>query len=185
MQPTFDSSVYKNESGFPFLVHFEDELTKTGETNDGIPQYKSEEIVILIKGNYKQPVKIAEYKVRHAADWLKYVEPLYLQWKAAKEVQTDGMPLSHAPCMEKVNVLQFAAAGIHTVEQLIAAKDEVIQIVPDGFKLRDAIKRFVEASKGTQEISALLKDKERLEKRVKFLEEKLEQLQDNIKESKK
>lgn len=171
MMPQFDSS-----ESFPFFIKFDEDLIKTGTSPDGVPSYKTEEIVLLIKGNNKQPVRVSEYKVRHPVEWARYVEPIYIKWKASKDEMPQGMPLDVVPCLEKVNVLQLNSVEIYTAEQLLEAEDAKLEIVPNGLKLREDVKRFIEAGKRVADVTKLIKDNERLEQRVKFLEAKLEKV---------
>lgn len=167
----FDSSVYSG--GFPFFVKIEEELKQTGVTPKGIPQFETEEIIHLIQGATVHPVRVQEYRVRHPVEWSRYVEPIYLQWKATKDKAVDGAPLDRLPFIQKVQVLQLAAVQITSIEQLLAAEDALLELVQDGAKLKTEVKAFMEGGKQSKKLLEQRKKIEQLENKISYLETRL------------
>ena len=119
----------------------------------------------------------------------KYAES-YKRWKAGQEMPVEGTPIKSWPVISPAQVEVIIHAGIRTVEDLASLNDEGLRKVGMGaVELKQKAKTWIEVSqdkgKVTQEMAAVAKQNEQLQKTIDTLTAKVEKLQEEMKAAKK
>lgn len=137
---------------------------------DGCPRYREEERVrIIVAGDQfniaTHPVddKIKERFPEH-----------YSRWKATREERhIDGTPLRQWPLLSPVQIAEFEAANIFSVEMLAGLADTNVNKIHEGRQWREKAKAWLEQAKDSSTATRLAAENQRLGDKIAELEARL------------
>lgn len=182
MTEVFEGAIYENGQQFKddanLVVAFYTKPVRNNfkSTEEGRPIYEDREFIkIIIPGNRDitdTPVT-ESYKQRFAAK--------YAAYKANKETEIIGTPLSELTWMGASQVAEFNALNVRTVEQLVALPDVHAQKFMGFSQLKARCERFLKAAAGEAPDLKLERENEALKLKVKEQAEALTELQAAVK----
>lgn len=125
----------------------------------GHPVYDQRELVqYIMPGNPNAPVERVTNE--HVERWPKQ----YAAFKAGVEITTDGTPLEMWPVLNRAQVLNMKAMGLHSIEQCAAMSDLAVQKVGmGGHKIRELAKAYLDEADQMSSTTAALDRAERAE----------------------
>ena len=134
--------------------------------------------------------KVEVINGRLPQDHAEKYEESYRRWKLGQEMPVDGTPIKSWPVISPAQAEAVIKAGIRTVEDLSTLNDEGLRKVGMGaIDLKQKAKTWIDVSqdkgKVTQEMAAVIKQNDQLQKTVDTLMAKVEKLQEEMKAAKK
>jgi len=140
---------------------------------DGVPRYREEERVRLIVAGdmFNQPVHPVDSNIKERF-------PLaYEAWKAKRqEKHIDGTPLKQWPLLSPVQIAEFEASGIFSVESLRDIADTNVNRIADGRIWREKAKAWLEQAKDGAAATRLAAENERLREQLERLEKRIDEM---------
>ena len=140
---------------------------------DGVPRYREEERVRLIVAGdmFNQPVHPVDSSIKE-----RFPEQ-YSRWKTSRvEKHVDGTPLKHWPLLSPVQIAEFEAAGVFSVESLRDMADANINRVHEGRVWREKAKAWLEQAKDSAVATKLAAENERLREQLERLEKRIDEM---------
>lgn len=121
--------------------------------------YDQRELVqFIMPGNPNAPVE--RVAPEHVERWPKQYEA----FKKGVEITTDGTPLEMWPILNRAQVLNMKALGLHSIEQCAAMSDLAVQKVGmGGHKIRELAKAYLDEADQMATTTAALDRAERAE----------------------
>ena len=155
-------------------VHFETRPVKDEEASakEGRPKFKPAEYIKIITPGDKDNVIHREVMESDKIRWPKEYEA----FKAGKDEQTEGTPLSAWPVMTSEQVEELRYFKIFTVEQLADLRDDLAQKFAGINSLRVRARDFLALAKDTSVATKMRADLEARDQRIAALEKQIEDL---------
>ena len=183
MEDFFDINRLTNRNSGPDTIvprfYMAAEKNEYQSNQQGRPVFDSVEMVemIIMGDNKNRPVqRVAD---EHRDRWPQF----YAKFKAGQEQSADGTPLEQWPMVTVGQVFELKAARITTVEQLAAVVDSALPNLGMGARtLRDNAIAWLDRSKGTAEVSKLIKRAEDAEFKALEMQEQMAELRRQIDE---
>lgn len=139
---------------------------------EGRPIHKQEKFIRITTPGAKTVIerKVSEQdKQRFARRWEAF--------ERGEDAPQDGMPLEQWPLLGVDQVADLKALKIYTVEQLAAMSDAHLHNIGlGGRQLRAKAQAFIDAAKGSADITQLAAENERLKEELKSLKAQIEDL---------
>lgn len=167
--PGLDESRFEGDSKL-FVQFYRKPVLHPGlSAHEGRAIYKETDYVkIMVPGD---KLSIIDRPV-DAIDERRFADK-YAKWKAGAGNAMEGTPLSSLPKMTPAKVEEYKYFGLHTVEQLAEANDNVGQKFFGFQEDKRAAKAFIELAKGNAPI-------EKMNEELKARDTKIEELQAQI-----
>jgi|SRR5690625_1652835 len=155
------------------LVRFYPEAVQNKVASDeaGRPIFEDKDFIhIVVPGDpsntIQRPIRAAD-KSRFPNTWNAYA--------AGKEASETGTPVEHWHLLTKAQAMELKAVNINTVESLVEVSDANLQRLGPGYKKLQAKARDYLASADVDaKATAWAREKEKLEERIRVLEDMLE-----------
>lgn len=181
MTPVFEDAIYEDGQQYKddskLIVAFYTKPVRNNFKSDqeGRPIFEDREFIkIIIPGNRDvtdAPVNDA-YRQRFAAK--------YAAYKANKDQDVSGTPLSELSWMGASQVAEFNALNVRTVEQLVSLPDVTAQKFMGFSMLKERCERFLKAAAGEAPSLKLERENELLKSKVQEQAEAIKSLQDAV-----
>lgn len=132
---------------------------KVASAAAGHPCYDNRELVqFIMPGNTNSPVAVVTEE--HIERWPKQYEA----FKRGVEMTADGTPLEMWPVLNRAQVLNMKAMGLHSIEQCAAMNDLAVQkFGMGGHKIRELAKAYLDEADQMSSTTAALDRAERAE----------------------
>jgi hypothetical protein len=142
-----------------------------GSAAAGRPIFIQQERVQIIQpGNPNQPVELV--RDDHRQRWPEQ----YAAFRRGEEVTADGTPLEQWPVLNRGQVLEMKAMGLHTVQQCAGLSDLAVQkIGMGGARIRELAKAYLDEADQMAITTAALDRAEKAEARLAQLEAQAEE----------
>lgn len=140
---------------------------------EGVPRYREEERVrIIVAGDqFNQAVHPVDAGIKE-----RFPEH-YARWKAMKEERhIDGTPLKQWPLLSPVQIAEFEAANILSVEMLAELADTHVAKIFDGRQWREKAKAWLAQAKDGATATRLAAENQRLKEKLETLEARLNEM---------
>lgn len=155
--------------GLSAEFHIEAEQDMAESEKQGRPVFKEMEyITIRIPGDKDNDV------IRAVRDIDKQTWPTqYAAFKAGLAQPLSGTPLAQLPFLTKAQVLEFAAVGVRTAEQLVEMSDVAAQKFMGVQGVKRRVKDFLDAAAGAAPITAMRGELEQRDNEIAVLKNAL------------
>jgi hypothetical protein len=171
-QYTVDYS--EQNKGVTPVFFTEAELNPAKSLECGTPRYDEvERVRLFIAGdNLSQPVKPVDDEVK-----ARFGEQ-YAKWKANKTArQIDGTPLSAWPALTPLQVREFEAMNIFSVEGLVACADTNIAKLPEGRVWRQRAIAHLALAKDSAAVEKYAVENERLRDSIEEMGKRMTEME--------
>lgn len=140
----------------------------------GVPRFREEERVrLIIAGDmFNQPVHPVDDGIKQ-----RFPEH-YARWKASRtERHVEGTPIRNWPLLSNVQIAEFEAANVFSVEMLAELADQNINKIMDGRVWRDKAKAWLSQAKDGATATRLAAENARLVEKMEALERRLSEVE--------
>jgi hypothetical protein len=140
---------------------------------EGIPRFREvEKVRLIIAGDmFNQPVHPVDAAIKE-----RFPEH-YRRWKDSRaERHIDGTPIRSWPLLSNVQIAEFEAANILSVEMLAALADQNVNRIADGRVWRDKAKAWLEQAKDGATVTRFAAENARLTEKLEALEKQMAEL---------
>jgi len=140
---------------------------------EGVPRFREEERVrLIIAGDmFNQPVHPVDEAIKN-----RFPEH-YARWKASRtERHVEGTPIRSWPLLSNVQIAEFEAANVFSVEMLAELADQNINKIMDGRVWRDKAKAWLSQAKDGATVTRFAAENARLTEKLEQLERQVAEM---------
>lgn len=170
----FDAPPPQARGPRPLLRFFSEEVELPGKSaEEGRPVYVMRDFVgITNPGSRDETVRRAEEKAKEDD----YYAWAYAKWKKTQEQPVDGTPLETVPFLNKAQIRELKAIGIHTLEVLAEAPEPAMQRMMGVRDLKKKAQAYMQAAKDTAAVTRMQAELEARDRKIEMMQKQMEQM---------
>jgi signal transduction protein with GAF and PtsI domain len=115
-------------------------------------------------------------KAEHKAKQDEFVAWAYKKWKATQEQVTDGTPLETVPFLNKAQIMELKALGIHSLENLTNLPDTAKQRFMGSVELSKKAKAYMNSAKDTALVTKLQSELDKRDRDMAAMKKQMEEV---------